>query len=152
MHPPLGYGLICQCSELCLLRTVAGLVRPKYCAKHSEKTRSFMIPILSGSEKRSVFPKERHSSKHGFRARRLNPFHWIEVILNCLGSPDYDPTIPRLYKWNSASNAIACDCKTFVDDLRSICPTRSLCRAATHQEETMMGISGTARCHSEKEA
>ena len=59
------------------------------------------------------------------------------MVLNCPGSSEYDPTMP-----NSVSNAIACDCKTFVDDLRSIGPTRSLCRATTHPVETMMGYLG----------
>ncbi len=76
----------------------------------------------------------------GDRRDPRNPFHWTHVVLNCPGGmPSYDPTMPRLYKWNPVSESIAGDCKTFVDDLRSIGPTKALCRAVTHRVETMMG-------------
>ena len=29
-----------------------------------------------------------------------NPFRWDRVVVNCPGMKDYDPSMPRLYKWN----------------------------------------------------
>ncbi len=78
----------------------------------------------------------------GDRTEVLNPFHWSRVVLNCPGDPTYDPTMPRVYKWNDRLKAIAGDCKTFVDDLRSVGATKEMCRAVTHRVETMMGYLG----------
>ena len=78
----------------------------------------------------------------GDRTDESNPFHWSKVVLNCPGDPDYDPTLPRVFKWNDKLKVIAGDCKTFVDDLRSIGATKELCHAVTHQVETMMGYLG----------
>ena len=78
----------------------------------------------------------------GDRRDPKNPFHWSEVKLNLPGSSSYDPAMPRLYKWNEVERCIASDCKTFVDDLRSIGATRELCRACTHQIEARMAYLG----------
>jgi hypothetical protein len=30
-----------------------------------------------------------------------NPFHWTNVVVNCPGTPEYNPSLPRLYyMWN----------------------------------------------------
>ena len=73
---------------------------------------------------------------------KANPFYWSSVEMNCPGSPNYDPSMPRAYKWNDQIMAIACDCRTFVDDLRAIGPTLELCLAATHRVETIMSYLG----------
>ena len=73
---------------------------------------------------------------------KANPFYWLSVELNCPGSPNYDPSMPRAYKWNDKIMAIACDCRTCVDDLRAIGPTLELCLAATHRVETVMSYLG----------
>ena len=78
----------------------------------------------------------------GDRRDPLNPFHWTEVRLNLPGSSEYDPSSPRVYRWNPIALAIACECVTFVDDLRSIGPTVELIYRATHQVETRMGYLG----------
>ena len=78
----------------------------------------------------------------GDRRNKDNPFYWSEVKLNCPGSPDYDPSMPRVYKWNDILGCIAADCVTFVDDLRTIGFTRSLVQRATHRVETIMGYLG----------
>ena len=62
-----------------------------------------------------------------------NPFHWTEVRLNCPRASSYDPGMPVAYKWNPVIGAIACDCKTFMDDLQSTGPTEDLTKQATHQ-------------------
>ena len=56
----------------------------------------------------------------GDRTDPNNPFHWSEVKLKCPGSPTYDPSMPRVYKWNEVLGCIAADCVTFVDNLRTI--------------------------------
>ena len=78
----------------------------------------------------------------GDRRDPKNPFHWSEVILNCPGSRDYSPSMPRLYKWSDVWVAIAGDAKTFVDDLRSIGCSEEHCQLITHQVETRMGYLG----------
>jgi hypothetical protein len=48
-----------------------------------------------------------------------NPMGYDEVRLNLPGSSDYNPSLPRVMKWNQAAKAIAGDVVTFVDDLRA---------------------------------
>jgi len=55
-----------------------------------------------------------------------NPFYWSEIKINCPGTPDYDPTMPRCYKLNDVLGCIAADCVTFVDDLSTIGATLRL--------------------------
>jgi hypothetical protein len=57
---------------------------------------------------------------------RSNPFMWDKVILNLPGSPNFDPTCPKVIKWDSKNNWIACDLVVFVDDLRGSGPTVDL--------------------------
>ena len=78
----------------------------------------------------------------GDRRDPANPFHWSEVRMDLPGDPTYDCSMPRVYKWNGVVGCIACDCKTFVDDSRTIGSTRALCRACTHQLETRMSYLG----------
>jgi hypothetical protein len=78
----------------------------------------------------------------GNRAEATNPFKWDKVILNLPGMEDYDPSMPRVYKWNSTTNSIACDVKTFVDDYRTSGPTFQEVQRATHKLETTMSYLG----------
>ena len=78
----------------------------------------------------------------GDRLDETNPFYWSEIVLNLPGMDTYDPSMPRVYKWNDLIGAIACDCRTFMDDLRSIGPTKEWCRRATHRAGTLMGYLG----------
>ena len=78
----------------------------------------------------------------GDRRDQNNSFHWTEVRLNCPGSGVYDPTLPRAFKWNGVLGCIACDCKTFVDNLHSISATKLMCKETTHQIETIMVYLG----------
>jgi hypothetical protein len=48
-----------------------------------------------------------------------NPMGYDEVRLNLPGSSDYNPSLPRVMKWNQAAKAISGDVVTFVDDLRA---------------------------------
>ena len=71
-----------------------------------------------------------------------NPFRWDHVVMNLPGNPSYDPGMPRVYKWNNISNAIACDCKFFCDDFRVIGPNEALTKRATHVLESTMSSLG----------
>ena len=67
----------------------------------------------------------------GDRFDPSNPFAWDKVILNFPGSESYDTSMPRAYKFNSALEVIAADCKTFMDDSRGTRAMRELCHKAT---------------------
>jgi hypothetical protein len=62
----------------------------------------------------------------GNSSDRSNPFVWDKVILNLPGSPNFDPTHPKVIKWDSKNNWTACDLVVFVDDLRGSGPTVEL--------------------------
>jgi len=47
-----------------------------------------------------------------------NPFHWDSIRLNLLGSDNFNPSLPWIFKWNSVELRIAGDCVIFVDDSR----------------------------------
>ena len=78
----------------------------------------------------------------GNRRDTGNPFHWSSVILNYPGTPSYDPTMPRVYKWNDVAKAIAGDQKTYVDDTRAIGHNRNNCNSLMHQTESGMSYYG----------
>ena len=78
----------------------------------------------------------------GDRKEPSNPFRWDYIVLNLPGSKKYDPTKPRVYKWNAKAECIACDCKFFCDDFRIVGPSRLLTKAATHKLETTMSYLG----------
>jgi hypothetical protein len=44
---------------------------------------------------------------------------WDKIRLNCPGDPSYDPSLPRVMKWNELTQRIANDLAAFVDDLRA---------------------------------
>jgi hypothetical protein len=54
---------------------------------------------------------------------KTTPFFWDNVFLNLPGSPTFDPTRPKVMKWDSSNGWIACDLIVFVDDLRGSGPT-----------------------------
>jgi hypothetical protein len=47
----------------------------------------------------------------------INPLQWDFVKLNLLGDPTYDPTLPRVMKWDSPIKNIAGNLVAFIDDL-----------------------------------
>ena len=49
-----------------------------------------------------------------------NPLRWDEIVLNLIGSKDYNPTYPNVYKWDSRMKRIAGDLIAYVDDLRAL--------------------------------
>ena len=78
----------------------------------------------------------------GDRKAVTNPFRWDSVKLNLPGSSCYDPTLPRVYKWNEIAKVISCECNFFCDDFRVVGPTPLLTKAATHKLETTMAYLG----------
>ena len=55
----------------------------------------------------------------GARHQRDNPLWWDRVRLNLPGDPAYDPTLPRVMKWDGLIENIAGDVVAFVDDLQA---------------------------------
>ena len=55
----------------------------------------------------------------GDRRAKQNPLRWDRVKLNLPSDPLYNPALPRVMKWNEATNSIAGDILAFVDDLRA---------------------------------
>ena len=55
----------------------------------------------------------------GDRRDELNPLRWNEVWLNLPWDPSFDPTLPRVMKWDRLIDNIAGDVLTFVDDSRA---------------------------------
>jgi hypothetical protein len=58
---------------------------------------------------------------------------WDYLRLNLLGDPKYNPTQPRVMKWDSLVNKIAGDIVAFVDDLRASSHSVEQAWAISHQ-------------------
>jgi hypothetical protein len=71
-----------------------------------------------------------------------NPFRWDDVIVNCPGMDNYNPAMPRLYKWNAKGQVIAMDVQWFMDDLRGIGPNEDLIQKGIHKLESTMSYLG----------
>ena len=56
----------------------------------------------------------------GERMALDNPLRWDEIKLNLIGTADFDPSLPNVYKWDNVSKRISGDLIAFVDDLRAI--------------------------------
>ncbi len=52
----------------------------------------------------------------GNRRCKGNPLRWDYVRLNLPGDPAYDPTLPRVMKWDKVINNMAGDVVLFVED------------------------------------
>lgn len=49
-----------------------------------------------------------------------SPFFWDQVVLNVLGHPRFNPSLPNVMKINSKTNRIVGDLRAYVDDLRVV--------------------------------
>lgn len=47
-----------------------------------------------------------------------NVLGWQKVVLNIIGTKDFNPTLPNVFKWNTFKNRPAGDLRSYVDDLR----------------------------------
>jgi hypothetical protein len=55
----------------------------------------------------------------GDRLDASNPLRWDRIILNLPGDPKFNPSLPRVFKWNDVIKNFAGDLQAFVDDLRA---------------------------------
>ena len=76
------------------------------------------------------------------RKDEANPLYWDSLVQNCPGTNKYDPSMPRLYIWDSKQQVVTAACNNFVDDPRSVPATQKLARDATHCVDTVMGYLG----------
>jgi hypothetical protein len=78
----------------------------------------------------------------GNRRERTNPLRWDYIRLNLPGDPPYDPTLPRVIKWDKSIKNIAGHILAFVDDLR----------ASGHSGPTQMGKGQVTNCRAHSDA
>jgi hypothetical protein len=71
-----------------------------------------------------------------------NPFGYDQVILNLPGMESYDPTKPKVIKWNSVGKFMAGDAVTFVDDVRLTGSSRERCHEVHLQFTSRMQYLG----------
>ena len=71
-----------------------------------------------------------------------NPFGYDQILLNLPSMESYDPTKPKLMKWNSALNAMAGDVVTFVDDVRMTGSSKENCHEVHHRFASRMQYLG----------
>ena len=62
-----------------------------------------------------------------------NQFYQDKVILNLPGTKEYDPTMPKLYRWNLLMKSMACLVGTYSDDTRRGRPTEEACKATSRR-------------------
>jgi len=56
----------------------------------------------------------------GNEKEKSNPLRWDRVILNLIGNPDFNPSLPNVFKWNDDVQRLAGEIKAYVDDLRAL--------------------------------
>lgn len=62
-----------------------------------------------------------------------NPFGFDEIVLNLPGMEEYDPSKPKLIRWNSKTGSIAGGVVTFVDDVQMTGSCREHCHEVHRQ-------------------
>ncbi len=70
----------------------------------------------------------------------LNVFHWNKVILP--GSLEYDPTQPKVWKYNPVTQGLAATVVAYVDDLRTLGLSQSECWRVMHRVATILTALG----------
>jgi hypothetical protein len=71
-----------------------------------------------------------------------NPFGYDEVVLNLPGTDNYDPTKPKIYKWNSRKLCVPGDVVAFVDDVRITASSKESCHEVHRQFSSRMQYLG----------
>ena len=56
----------------------------------------------------------------GSQMDKSNPFFFNKVIINAVGDPGFNPSLPWVFKYDSVRRLIAGDVKAYIDDLRSL--------------------------------
>jgi hypothetical protein len=72
-----------------------------------------------------------------------NPFHFDRVQLNLPGSPDYNPSLPWVCKFNTVTGRIAGDMQSYVDDKRTTGSTYLHCVQVSRRVGSMLGYLGS---------
>ena len=49
-----------------------------------------------------------------------NHLRWDTIVLNLIGNPDFGPTFPNVYKWDTISSRIDGNLLGYIDSLRAI--------------------------------
>ena len=62
--------------------------------------------------------------------------------MNLPGSEDYDPSMPWVYKWDSVNDRLASDFACYIDDIRGLGGTETVCRAATRRVASYVNYLG----------
>ena len=84
----------------------------------------------------------------GNRFEACNPLRWDAVILNLPGLTDYNPALPKLYKWNDKVGQLAANFETYVDDIRTNGYSEQSCVLANRRVASRcnyLGIQDAAR-------
>lgn len=77
-----------------------------------------------------------------------NPLRWDIIVLNLPGAKNFDPSKPRVYKWDRTRGCIAGDLMIFVDDVRATAITIELAWAIARQvcsRVQYLGVQDAAR-------
>ena len=77
-----------------------------------------------------------------------NPFRWGDVILNLPGLEDYDPSLPKVYRWDEEMERLASNFETYVDDIRTSGATEGSCVDASRRVASLcnyFGVQDAAR-------
>lgn len=56
----------------------------------------------------------------GNHREKNNPLRWDRKVLNLLGSKEYNPSFPWIYKWDDVHERISGEILAYVDDLHAI--------------------------------
>ena len=61
-----------------------------------------------------------------------NPMRWDEVRLNLPGMTDYNPALPKVYKFDRVNQRLAATICSYVDDVRTAAATQEECDNTSH--------------------
>jgi hypothetical protein len=81
-------------------------------------------------------------SVQGDRTSPTNVFHWTTVILNLPGDANYNPSQPRVWKFNPITGRMAAALHSYVDDLRAVGCSESQCWDVLHCVSTKLAYLG----------
>jgi len=63
-------------------------------------------------------------------------------VLNLPGTEECDPTMPRVYRWNSLLKVMACFFGTYIDDIRTGGPTERACKNTSRRVSSRTNYLG----------
>ena len=78
-----------------------------------------------------------------------NPMHWDEVRLNLPGMTDYNPALPKVYKFDIVNNRLVATICSYTDYVRTAAATKEECNNKSHAvaaKINYLGQQDAARC------